>query len=1207
MKNPPDQLSKHPVFKEFTQILTELKDGSLKETQINGLWGSPRAFFSQFLIQQWQGQVLFLAPTISEAERFYNDLMFFIHRDKPDQEIQLKSSPASDDSSLVGHDGYSIDQDNLSEPVLLFHDDVMIYPPWELLPLEVMSPYEAISHRRLVTHYTFRQQRTKAIVTTPDALMKKNIPGSLIDDSSFSLELYQEYDRDKLTDILHNIGYHHVDIIEATGQFAVRGGVLDISVPLFKNPIRIEFIGDQIESIREFEIESQRSLSQLLAINVIPAREFIYSNTAISSALERINQLQLESETKLYALDELAERIEQRHFYEGIEWYQPFFYTELEPFLDQFNEDTLVVFLDKAAIQRKIHDFDTLLRGQFRHYRAWSYPYFPLEVFYQTESELTAKLFDFPVLHFSLFSDSDFTDHQFEIHPQSIPAFNNNIERALVFLKKAISQKHSILLLYRTAAELQVIKRALEEFDLSEEAEEVRPDELFMSDLIEIEQGELSQGFMIPELHLVIVSPLELFQEKSRRITLPRYRGDELIASFRDLKRGDFVVHVDHGIGRYLGTQEITVEMVTRDFLILEYADNDKLFLPMDRINLIQRYSSSENAITISVDKLGSTRWNKVKEKVKESIREMAMELIELYASREVMSGFKYPPDDHWQNEFDAAFPFDETPDQLQAIDDVKNDMEQDDPMDRLICGDVGFGKTEVAMRAAFKAVMNNYQVAVLAPTTILAQQHYLTFSERCEPFPIHVDVLSRFRTQKEQKEIIENVAKGTIDILVGTHRVLQKDLQFKNLGLIVVDEEQRFGVSHKEKLKQLRKKADVLTMTATPIPRTLHMAISGLRDMSIINTPPENRLAIHTKVMKFNPGIIKEAIIREIQRGGQVYFVHNRVRTIYSMAHFLKKLLPDVSFCVAHGQMKEGQLKKIMHDFVNKKFDVLVSTTIIESGIDIPSVNTMLINRADKLGLAQLYQLRGRVGRAHHRAFCYLLIPDPRLLNRVAQQRLKVIQELTDLGSGFRIAAHDLEIRGAGNLLGAQQHGHINAVGFDLYCSLLEKAVRELKGEKQKKEITTTVTIPLEAYIPQTFIPDTNQRLMIYRKLATIGNQLELREFAEELRDRFGVLPIVVQRLIDLRSFNLDCNIVGIERLEIGKGSCIIHFAEKVLYSPEDLIEIAVQHSVTITFPSSYAAKLGFSNKSIVQIYAIMQTVVKEMIFRIESEEVTT
>ncbi|MFC1851912.1 transcription-repair coupling factor [candidate division CSSED10-310 bacterium] len=1182
------------VFNNFLNTLSRLQRDSAQKCHLSGLWGASRAYLASYILEHWNGPVLFIAPSIIDAERFYSDLLYFCSREKTAKNTGSSVVDPRQNQVQAVKSEMLPSQDNLSEAALSLSSEIGLFPPWELLPLETMSPYASLSHTRLVTLHTLFEKKLKSIVAPIDALMKKNIPLTVIAENSQKLEIFQHLDRDRLIDILDNNGYQHVDIVEETGDFAVRGGVIDVFIPLYLHPVRIEFVGDQIESLREFDVESQRSLSQLLSVHIMPCREIPYSKEAIKKALEQLETFKLSNPENLNTLENLSERIEQRLYFDGIEWYQPLFYGPLEPLFSQLPSQSLVVILDQGKVTHRMSDFEKLIKGEFRHYQPGRYPYYPLESFYLTPADVAQELTRFPIISFSLFASDQADILSFDFRPQSIPLFRGHLEKAMQFLTPYLASNFEITLVTRQKAEKQLVQQAIDDHFLSESAAAALHQG--QQGTMEIVEGTLSQGFVFPDLKRIFISAYELFQEKAKRAKSTRFRGHELISSLRDLKKGDYVVHIDHGIGCYTGTEELLVEGVMRDFLILTYADNDKLYLPMERINLIQRYSTAENAVKIKLDKLGAARWAKVKAKAKRSIQEMALELIELYAAREVLQGFRFSADEQWQREFEVTFPFEETIDQLRAIEDVKTDMENENPMDRLVCGDVGFGKTEVAMRAAFKAVMNHKQVAVLAPTTILAQQHYMTFRKRFNPFPITVEVLSRFRSPKEQKNILLQTAQGQVDILIGTHRILQKDIQFKNLGFIVVDEEQRFGVAHKEKLKKLKKKADVLTLTATPIPRTLHMSISGLRDMSIINTPPENRLAIQTKVMKFSGEVIKEAIMREIQRGGQVYFVHNRVHTIYSVATYLANLLPGITFAVAHGQMKEKELKKIMDRFLAKEFDVLISTTIIESGIDIPSVNTMLINRADKLGLAQLYQLRGRVGRAHHRAYCYLLIPDVRLLNKVARQRLKVIQELTDLGSGFRIAAHDLEIRGTGNLLGAQQHGHINAIGFDLYCSLLEHAVRELKGEKQRPDIETVVTLPFEAYIPKTFIPDTNQRLMIYRKLAMMKNQVALDEFEEELNDRYGTLPVVVQRLLNIKAFSLECNTLAIERLEIGSGNCVIHFAQFISYVPEQLIEILSNDSNHISFTGAHSVKISTPDKSTMEIYQFMQTKIKEL-----------
>ncbi|MEK7828614.1 MAG: transcription-repair coupling factor, partial [Deltaproteobacteria bacterium] len=597
--------------------------------------------------------------------------------------------------------------------------------------------------------------------------------------------------------------------------------------------------------------------------------------------------------------------------------------------------------------------------------------------------------------------------------------------------------------------------------------------------------GDLSSGFRFPSIKLAVITEEEIFGQKVKRRPPPSHKIDAFLTQLQDLNIGDFIVHTIHGIGIYQGLKRLKIEDIENDFLLLEYQGGDKLYLPVQRLHLVGKYRGVEGKKP-EIDKLGSTRWEKTKGRVKKIAEEMAKGLLELYAARKVVEGFSFSGGDRLFSEFEASFEYDETPDQLSAIEDVLKDMEEPRPMDRLICGDVGYGKTEVAMRAAFKAVMDNRQVAVLVPTTLLAQQHYLTFKNRFAAYPVTIEVLSRFRSPKEQKYILKRLANGEVDIIIGTHRLLQKDVVVKDLGLIIVDEEHRFGVSHKERLKQMKRQVDVLTLTATPIPRTLHMSLAGIRDLSIINTPPEDRLAIKTVVAKFDDELIRDAVRRELARGGQVFFVHNRVESIAQMADYLKRLIPEARIAVAHGQMKEKGLEKVMADFINKGYDILLSTSIIESGLDIPSANTILINRADRFGLAEVYQLRGRVGRSSHRAYAYLLTPPELILAEDAKKRLKALQELSDLGAGFRLAAHDLEIRGAGELLGAKQSGQIAEVGFEMYTQLLEDAIKELKGENIEKEIEPEINLRVSAYIPENYIPDERQRLFIYKRIAT-------------------------------------------------------------------------------------------------------------------------
>ena len=668
--------------------------------------------------------------------------------------------------------------------------------------------------------------------------------------------------------------------------------------------------------------------------------------------------------------------------------------------------------------------------------------------------------------------------------------------------------------------------------------------------------GDLSSGFRFPSVNLAVVTEEEIFGQRIKRRVPPSSKIDVFLTQLQDLNVGDFVVHTVHGVGLYKGLKRLEIEDSKNDFLLLEYQDGDRLYLPVQRLNLVGKYHGTEGRIPL-LDKLGSTNWEKRKSKVKKAVEEMAKELLELYASRKVIEGFSFSKGDRLFSEFEASFEYEETPDQARAIEEVLSDMEETRAMDRLVCGDVGYGKTEVAMRAAFKAVLDNKQVAVLVPTTVLAQQHYITFQNRFAAYPVTVEVLSRFRSHKEQKEILKKIASREVDIIIGTHRLLQKDIAFKDLGIIVIDEEHRFGVSHKERLKQMRKHVDVLTLTATPIPRTLHMSISGIRDLSIINTPPEDRLAIKTIVAMFDDDLIRDAIMRELVRGGQIFFVHNRVQSIGAMADYLRRLVPEARIGVAHGQMKEKELEMVMAAFVNKEYDILLSTSIIESGLDIPSANTILINRADRFGLAEIYQLRGRVGRSRHRAYAYLLTPPEITLTGDAKKRLKVLQELSDLGAGFRLATYDLEIRGAGELLGKAQSGQIAEVGFEMYIRLLEEAIKELKGEKMEREIEPEINLNVSAYIPEEYIPDERQRLNIYKRIASVSSETDITGLKEEIKDRFGGIPVSVDNLFRIMGIKLLLKQTKITELN-QKGSFIyMAFSNDTSVEPQKLLRL--------------------------------------------------
>lgn len=694
--------------------------------------------------------------------------------------------------------------------------------------------------------------------------------------------------------------------------------------------------------------------------------------------------------------------------------------------------------------------------------------------------------------------------------------------------------------------------------------------------------GLLNHGFRFPSERLVVVTEEEIFGQRVR-LRQVKAKTSAFITSLSDLKVNDPIVHIDHGIGIHRGLQKLNIGGVDGDFLLIEFAGKDKLYLPIYRMDQVQKYTGGEGP---TLDKLGGTSWDKVKKRVKEKIKEMAAELLDIYAARKVMEGFAYSPPDHYFEEFEAAFEYEETPDQMEAIKDVIGDMTEPKPMDRLVCGDVGYGKTEVAIRAAFKAVLDGKQVAVLVPTTVLASQHLQTFQGRMSSFPVKIEMLSRFKSPKEQKEIVKKLREGGIDIVIGTHKLLQKDIVFKDLGLIVVDEEQRFGVTHKEKLKKLRKQVDVLTLTATPIPRTLHMSLMGIRDLSVINTPPEDRLAIKTFVNKFSDDVIKEAVEREHRRGGQVFFVHNRVESIGTMADHLHALIPEAKIAVGHGQMDEHELEKVMLSFMNGEKNILLCTTIIESGLDIPAANTIIINRADTFGLSQLYQLRGRVGRSKHRAYAYLLIPAEETITGDARKRLEVIQELTELGSGFKIAAHDLEIRGAGNLLGGEQSGQIEAVGFDLYTQLLEEAVAELKGEENIPDVEPNINLGVAAYIPDDYIDDVNERLVIYKRLASVKEDGEVSEIADELRDRYGPLPKLVENLLTMMEIKRVIRKALVTSIDAAKGRVSITFDPRTPVNPEKVIALIKEKKDRIKFTPNNQLIIFLKDETLEGVY---------------------
>jgi transcription-repair coupling factor (superfamily II helicase) len=1000
---------------------------------------------------------------------------------------------------------------------------------------------------------------------------------------------------DLLDDWLKN-GYNASTVVEEPGQFSRRGGILDVFSPNQPLPMRIELFGDEIDSLRTFDPLTQRSEDRVATFDIIPAHEAL---TRIApSAAAGLQQIDFSSCHPIAQMgfDEDAARLSNSESFRGIEFYLPFFYPQPASALGYLPDVGLTIIEDLAELTTVITELeqqaveleeDLRLQGELP--ANWPRPYF-------TETELMAELGRRPhlVMGYPRWPHEPTTSA--DLPPDTLlagtppeesgygftqaPVYGGQVKRLMEDLLEWRRSGRRVVLVSRQAARLSDLlteqdtpylegtaisaKEELAEpsSDLPGEEEEHLP----APGSISVVRGSLTAGWtlspdgtvddtLVPHPTCTVLTDAEIFgyhkPEPRRRPTVKRAVTPE--SFFADVKPGDYVVHIEHGIGVFQGLVKLDLEGVEREYLAVDYAENDKLYVPIHQADRLSRYAGVDDRPP-QLHRLGTTDWNTVKRRAKRAVEEIASELLDIYAAREIASGHAFPSDTAWQQELEAAFPYIETEDQLHAIEQVKGDMEKPKPMDRLICGDVGYGKTEVALRAAFKAAMGGVQVAVLVPTTVLAQQHYQTFVERLKSYPVFVEMLSRFRSRKEQKQILEGMRNGTVDIVIGTHRLLQKDVGFKNLGLLIIDEEQRFGVSHKERLKEMRTEVDVLTLTATPIPRTLHMSLTGVRDMSTIDTPPEERLPIKTTVAEYDETLIRTAILRELDRGGQVYFVHNRVMGIEQMGQRVARIVPEATIAIAHGQMPERQLERVMLKFMEGRSDVLVCTSIIESGLDIPNANTIIINRADRFGLAQLYQLRGRVGRGAVRAYAYLLTPKNFQLSDSAHKRLEAIAEASELGAGFLIAMRDLEIRGAGELLGARQHGHIAAIGFDLYCRLLAQTVRVLKGEVPEETTNeeaiayltplsegVQINLPLPVYLPEDYVPNESLRLQLYRRLAGLLSEEEITAMTQELEDRFGELPeSVVNLLYQLRLKVLALE-SGVQAIGVDTGQIVI------------------------------------------------------------------
>ncbi len=1045
-------------------------------------------------------------------------------------------------------------------------EEVLLYPANELVAAEAAISSPEILAQRMDALIKL-SQGYRGIVVVPFSGVRRYLPiSSVMSEANISLKVGDALPIDSFLRQMTALGYTRADRVELRGEMSVRGGIVDFYPITASQAYRIEWFGDDIDSIRGFDPADQRSSDRFESLIILPCQEMLADGQRMEIAASHAQQLlekQLDKMTDRTAKERLRsemgseiERLREHVYFPEIYKYISLLYPERQTIVDYMPSDTLLI-LDEPT--RLIETAKQLERDEAE----WSMHLLQngkslpgLSLARDTEEILHHR--PFPTLFLSLFLRQ--IPHS---QPQNILNMTSrsmqNFHGQMNVLKAEMERWHKtgakVMMLAGNAERLERMRRVLDDYSIETPI------------LIE---GNLQSGFELPSSHLVIITEGEMFSQKQRKARRVDKKVDnaERIKSYTELKVGDYVVHHNHGIGKYVGIGTLEIAGIHKDYLHILYAGGDKLSVPIEQVDMIQKYVGNEEKEP-KVNKLGGSEWTRAKSKVKASVQDIADDLIKLYAERQTAAGYSFGQDTSYQNEFEAMFPYDETRDQLRAIEEIKKDMEKSQPMDRLLCGDVGYGKTEVAIRAAFKSAMDSKQVAVLVPTTILAQQHYETFRERFAGYPINVQVLSRFRSRKEQNETMKGLKAGTVDVVIGTHRLLSQDIIFKSLGLLIVDEEQRFGVSHKEKLKKLKTNVDVLTLTATPIPRTLHMSMLGVRDLSVIETPPENRFPVQTYVVEYSPSLVRESIERELARGGQVYYLYNRVQGIYQMAEQINALVPDARVAVGHGQMSEQELEKTILDFLDGESDVLVSTSIIETGVDIPNVNTLIVHDADKMGLSQLYQLRGRVGRSNRIAYAYFTYQRDKVLTEVAEKRLQSIKEFTELGSGFKIAMRDLSIRGAGNLLGAEQHGFIASVGFDMYSQMLADEIAKRKAEmsgeevKEEKPVSTLIDVSIDAYLPTDYIYDSIQKIEIYKKVAAIRTFEEADDVIDELVDRFGDLPQAVSNLLAVARLKVYGTLYGIEQISGKNDDLLLRFAasEKRRIDRKKVDQLCLKH----------------------------------------------
>ena len=1016
---------------------------------------------------------------------------------------------------------------------------VATLPAFDTLPWESQSPHPDILERRAATLFRLTDGQVSLVIAPVQAALWRFQDATLYLSLARTLTKDAEVPLEEFIAHLAGVGYTRTEMVELPGQFAMRGGIVDVFSAEAPRPVRIELLGDTVESVREFDPRTQRSIAPVQRTTLLPLTEW---NVA----------------TLVGATQSAAPSWEETSFFGPSE-------QSGQSSLFELSESSLkpIVFLDEpqnlrdAAEKHLTHATEIYERHGSATAPAAAH-------YFMDEAEFTAALAKTSQAHLEQLAVNIGSAPQFELSSRPSSRFHGDVVACMGAVKSQLASGGKVFLTAASTGELERLADISREYDVPYvlgESENAAAG--FTADCaletagLLLMRAPFAEGAAFPEVKLTIYGHADLF-DVAPTVERPSHkiRTSGFFTDFAELKPGDFIVHVDHGIGQFEGLRQIESDGHRGEFMLLRYADDARLYVPLERMDLVQSYRVVEGSHP-TLDKLGGTGWNTRKTRVRKSLEDMADQLLTLYAARKTAQGFAFSADGNFQREFEDAFEFEETADQNTAIADIKRDMERPTPMDRLLCGDVGYGKTEVAMRAAFKAVSDSKQVAVLAPTTVLAFQHFETFKQRFAAFPVRIEMLSRFRSAAEQKKILAELEAGKVDIVIGTHRLISKDVKFQDLGLLVVDEEQRFGVAHKERLKEMRQNVDALALSATPIPRTLHMSLVGLRDMSVIETPPRDRLAIQTVVSSFQEDLVQRAIENELARDGQVYFIHNRVESIYSLATLVQKLVPKARVVVGHGQMGEKELESVMLKFIRDEADVMVATTIVENGLDIPKANTILINRADRLGLAELYQLRGRVGRSHQRAYAYLLVPPDTSLSDIARKRLSAMKEFSELGAGFRIAALDLELRGAGNMLGRQQHGHIEAIGFDMYCQMLERAVSKLKGEESAPELRTTLSLGLDVRIPENYIPSENLRLRTYKRISSIANQDEKQDVHRELTDRFGALPATVENLLEYAVLKSMCERLRISAVERQGNRIAIRFHAETPLDPATLVKV--------------------------------------------------